>query len=98
MALPGVGPKTADILLAFVAKHPVIPVDTHVARVTKRLRIAAKSADYEKVRLSLEALIPQRRRVQLHLSVIEFGRKICKARKPLCQKCPISKVCPTSAV
>lgn len=98
MALPGVGPKTADILMAFVAKHPVIPVDTHVARVTKRLGIAPRNADYEKVRLSLEALIQPKRRISLHLSIIEFGRKICRAPKPLCHTCPIHESCPSSTV
>jgi endonuclease-3 len=98
MALPGVGPKTADILMAFVAKHPVIPVDTHVARVTKRLGIAPSSADYEKVRLDLEALIVPKKRVRLHLSIIEFGRRICKAPKPLCQICPVHGTCPSSSV
>jgi len=98
MSLPGVGPKTADILMAFVAKHPVIPVDTHVARVTKRLGIASRNADYEKVRLSLEALIPPKKRVRVHLSIIEFGRRICKAPKPLCQICPVHETCPSSTV
>jgi len=98
MALPGVGPKTADILMAFVAKHPVIPVDTHVARVTKRLGIAPRNADYEKVRLSLEALIEPKRRVRLHLSIIEFGRAICRAPKPLCHTCPVHVTCPSSTV
>jgi endonuclease-3 len=96
MSLPGVGPKTADILMAFVAKHPVIPVDTHVARVTKRLGIAPRNADYEKVRLSLEALIPPKKRVRVHLSIIEFGRRICKAPKPVCQICPVHEACPSS--
>ena len=98
MTLPGVGPKTADILMAFVAKHPVIPVDTHVARVSKRLGIAPRNADYEKVRLSLEALIQPKRRIPLHLSIIEFGRKICRAPKPLCQICPVHETCPSSTV
>lgn len=98
MDLPGVGPKTADILMAFVAKHPVIPVDTHVTRVTKRLGIAARNADYEKVRQSLEVLIRPKRRVRLHLSIIEFGRKICKAPRPLCESCPIHRTCPSSSV
>jgi len=96
MALPGVGPKTADILMAFVARHPVIPVDTHVGRVTKRLGIAPRNADYEKVRVSLEALISPKKRIRLHLSIIEFGRKICKAPKPLCQICPVGETCPNS--
>jgi endonuclease-3 len=98
MTLPGVGPKTADILLAFVAKNPVIPVDTHIARVTKRLGIARSNANYETVRTSLEALIPPRKRVRLHLSVIEFGREVCRAPKPRCTICPVNKLCPSSTV
>jgi endonuclease-3 len=98
MELPGVGPKTADILMAFVAKHPVIPVDTHIARVTKRLGIASRNADYEKVRLNLEACIAPKRRIRLHLSIIEFGRKICRAPRPRCQICPIHGKCPSSTV
>jgi endonuclease-3 len=96
MALPGVGPKTADILLAFVAKNPVIPVDTHIARVTKRLGIARPKAFYEDIRTSLEALIPPRERVRVHLSVIEFGREVCRAPTPRCPACPVNKTCPSS--
>lgn len=96
MALPGVGPKTADILLAFVAKNPVIPVDTHIARVSKRLGIAGQKASYEEVRRSLQSLIPPQRRVSLHLSIIEFGRAICRAPRPRCAICPVNKLCPSS--
>ena len=98
MALPGVGPKTADILMAFVAEHPVIPVDTHIARVTKRLGIAPMNANYETIRTNLEALIPPEKRVRLHLSLIEFGRAICKAPTPRCPVCPVNKWCPSSTV
>ena len=98
MDLPGVGPKTADILLAFVAKHPVIPVDTHIERVSKRLGIAPRNADYEKIRGNLESLIPSRDRLQLHLSLIAFGRAICKAPKARCAICPVSDLCPSSNV
>ncbi len=98
MEMPGVGPKTADILLAFIAKNPVIPVDTHIARVTKRLGIAPPKADYEKIRTSLEASIPAKDRVRLHLSIIAFGREICKAPKPRCAICPVNKWCPSSTV
>jgi len=98
MNLPGVGPKTADILLAFVAKHPVIPVDTHVARVTKRLGIAPKNANYERVRTSLEALISPADRIRVHLCVIAFGREICKAPRPRCANCPVNATCPSSTV
>ena len=97
-ALPGVGPKTADILLAFAGDHRVIPVDTHVARVSKRLGIAPQNADYEKIRLALEDIIPARSRLQLHLSLIAFGRAICKAPKPRCAICPVNQLCPSSTV
>jgi endonuclease-3 len=98
MTLPGVGPKTADILMAFVAKHHVIPVDTHVARVTKRLGIAPMNANYETIRTSLETLIRPENRVRLHLSMIEFGRAVCKAPKPNCSTCPVNKWCPSNTV
>ncbi len=98
MQMPGVGPKTADILLAFVAKNPVIPVDTHIARVTKRLGIARANANYEETRNSLEAVIPSEDRLRLHLSIIAFGREICKAPRPRCAICPVNESCPSSTV
>ena len=97
-SLPGVGPKTADILLAFVGGHQIVPVDTHVSRIAKRLGIVPKNASYETIRLSLESLtIPSQRKI-LHLSMIKFGRTTCKSPKPLCEKCPISSSCPSSRV
>jgi endonuclease-3 len=96
MEFPGVGYKTADIVLAFVAGHPTIPVDTHVARVSKRLGIVRKNAGYEEVRLALEELVPTGRRVRMHLSLIRFGREICKAPRPLCPKCLVNRTCPSS--
>lgn len=98
MDLPGVGPKTADIMLAFIAKNPVIPVDTHIERVTKRLGIAPSNGNYETVRTSLEALISPKNRISIHLSMIEFGRAICKAPRPRCPICPVNKTCPSSNV
>lgn len=98
MQMPGVGPKTADILLAFVAKNPVIPVDTHIARVTKRLGIARANANYEEIRNSLEAVISPEDRLRLHLSIIAFGREICRAPRPRCAICPVNESCPSSTV
>jgi endonuclease-3 len=98
MEMPGVGPKTADIVLAFNAKHPIIPVDTHIARVSKRLGISTKKAGYEKIRTSLEELIPEQDRISLHLSIIQFGRSICKAPRPKCEICPVNKTCPSSVL
>ncbi len=94
--LPGVGYKTADVVLAFVTGHPTIPVDTHVMRVSKRLGITRKNAGYEEIRLGLERLVPPNRRVRMHLSLIRFGREICKAPKPLCPQCPVNRTCPSS--
>jgi endonuclease-3 len=96
MELPGVGYKTADIVLAFVAGHPTIPVDTHVTRVSKRLGIVRRNAGYEEIRLALERLVPPNRRVRMHLSLIRFGREICKAPRPLCVQCPVNRTCPSS--
>lgn len=96
MEMPGVGPKTADIVLAFNAKHPIIPVDTHIARVSKRLGIASRQAGYEEIRTSLEELIPEPNRIPLHLSIIEFGRSICRAPLPKCEICPVNNTCPSS--
>jgi len=98
MLLPGVGPKTADILLAFVAKNPIIPVDTHISRVSKRLGIAKQNASYERIRIPLENLIPPQKRVRVHLSIIAFGREICRAPRPRCTICPVNKLCPSSTV
>jgi len=96
MELPGVGYKTADILLAFVAGHPTVPVDTHVMRVSKRLGIVRRNAGYEEIRTALERLIPAERRVRMHLSLIRFGREICKAPTPLCPKCVVNRSCPST--
>jgi endonuclease-3 len=98
LALPGVGPKTADIVLLFCAKKPAIPVDTHVNRVSKRLGLAPEKADYEGVRGALEKLYPPENYLDIHLLFISHGRKFCKARKPLCKVCPINALCPSRRI
>ncbi len=98
LELPGVGYKTADVLLAFVADHPTVPVDTHVMRISKRLGIVPKKAAYEETRLAIERLVSEERRVRMHLSLIRFGREICKAPRPRCPLCPLRSCCPSSTV
>jgi endonuclease-3 len=98
LALPGVGPKTADIVLLFCAKKPAIPVDTHVNRVSKRLGLAPEKADYEEVRGALEKLYSPEDYQDVHLLFISHGRKFCKARKPLCKVCPINALCPSRRI
>jgi endonuclease-3 len=95
MQLPGVGPKTADVLLLFSAKKPTIPVDTHVNRVSKRLGLAPANGDYESVRESLQLLYNPKDYLELHILLILLGRKYCKAKKPLCKPCPVRELCPS---
>ena len=93
--MPGVGPKTADVVLLFSAKQPTIPVDTHVNRVSKRLGFAPASGDYEKVRKSLQSLYEQRDYLAVHVLLIAHGRRYCKALRPLCRQCPVNMYCPS---
>ena len=95
MDLPGIGPKTADVVLLFCASKPTVPVDTHVNRVSKRLRLASSNADYEGVRQPLQALYPPRDYLSVHLLLISLGRKYCKARNTLCKQCPVNSLCPS---
>ena len=93
--MPGIGPKTADVVLLFSAKQPTIPVDTHVNRVAKRLGFAPANGDYEAVRTSLQSLYEQHDYLAVHVLLIAHGRRYCKARRPLCELCPVSRHCPS---
>ncbi len=94
MQLPGVGPKTADVVLLFSANQPTIPVDTHVKRVSKRLALAPVNGDYEDIRKALQSLYNPEDYLDVHIMLILLGRKYCRARKPLCQTCPVNTFCP----
>jgi len=94
MGLPGVGPKTADVVLLFCTGAPTLPVDTHVNRVSKRLGLAPKEADHEGVRRDLQELYPPEEYLPVHLLLIAHGRRYCKAPKPTCETCPINHLCP----
>ncbi len=91
-ALPGVGPKTADVVLAMAANRPVFPVDTHVARIAGRWRIG-RGRTYEEIRQALETWTPPETRKAWHLALIAHGRDVCKAGKPRCDLCPVSRDC-----
>jgi len=95
LSLPGVGYKTADVVLAFAAGRDVTAVDTHVFRVSKRLGFALKEDNHEKVKTELEKFIPAGRRIEAHLLIIQLGREYCRAISPLHEKCPVNKLCPT---
>jgi endonuclease III len=93
--LPGIGPKTADVVLLFSAKQPTIPVDTHVNRVAKRLGFASETGDYDDVRISLQSVYEQRDYLDVHVMLIVHGREYCRARNPLCDRCPVNMHCPS---
>jgi len=96
MSIPGVGPKTADVVLLFSAGKPTVPVDTHVNRVSRRLGLSPLKANYEDVRGALESLYEPRDFLAIHLLLISLGRKHCRARNPLHQQCPLNALCPTA--
>jgi endonuclease-3 len=98
LQLPGVGPKTADVVLLFCAEKPTIPVDTHVNRVAKRLGLAPAKGNYEAIRKSLQSLYNPKDYLAVHILLISLGRKYCKARNPLCNQCPVNTLCPSKKV
>ncbi len=95
LMMPGIGFKTADIMLAFYGGKPVLPIDTHIRRLAIRLGLAKATMGYESIREILESCIAPEDRARAHLLLIAFGREICRARKPLCNDCPIKDSCPS---
>ena len=91
--LPGVGRKTANVVTSVAFKKPAIAVDTHVFRIANRLQLATGKTPLE-VELGLQKIIPREKWSEAHHWLIWHGRKICKARRPLCAECPLQKVCP----
>ena len=90
--LPGVGRKTANVVLSAAFGHQTIVVDTHVLRISKRLGLTDKK-DPVKVEFELMEIIPKASWSNISLQFIYFGREICDARKPLCKGCPLCDVC-----
>ena len=96
MSLPGVGRKTADIVLLFCAKRPVFPVDRHIKRIFLRLGLVDRE-DYEAVRALAEEALEPDDYLSAHLAFIRLGREVCRARRPSCLKCPLSDLCDYAA-
>jgi endonuclease-3 len=97
-SLPGVGPKTAAVVLAFSLGRDAMPVDTHVHRVTTRLGWIEPRTTEAKAHDVLSDLVPAEIRVPLHVGLIRLGREICKAGRPRCEDCPLFELCPTGPV
>ena len=91
--LPGVGRKTANVVLGAAFNTPGIVVDTHVARISRRLGLTSNK-DPVKIEFDLMKTIPPKDWSDFSLRLIYFGRAICKARKPACAICPMIKLCP----
>ena len=95
--LPGVGRKTANVILGNVYGVPGIVVDTHVGRIARRLGFT-RTEDPVKVEPELMALAPRSQWTQLSHALIFHGRRICFARKPRCAACPVNEDCPSAEV
>jgi endonuclease-3 len=90
--LPGVGRKTASVVLAEVWDVRAIAVDTHVRRVARRLGLT-KESDPKKIEPDLKALLPTETWSGLSMRIIQFGREVCDARRPLCGQCELFSLC-----
>jgi endonuclease-3 len=93
LAVNGVGPKTAAIVLLFSLGIPAFPVDTHIYRVTGRLGLRPIKLTVEKTHAYLEAQIPEEAYYDLHLNLIRLGREVCGARNWHCYRCPVQDLC-----
>lgn len=93
VSLPGVGRKTANVVLGDAFGIPAIAVDTHVERVSKRLRICKLNASVLEVEETLMRKIPEDLWVKTHHTLIFFGRYHCTARNPRCEVCPLLEMC-----
>ncbi|HXG41278.1 MAG TPA: endonuclease III [Dehalococcoidia bacterium] len=93
-ALPGVGPKTAACVLLFSLGLPALPVDTHVHRVALRLGLVPPRTPPAKAQALLEEWVPPELHYQFHVLLIRHGRRLCRAQRPLCPRCPLLDACP----
>lgn len=92
-ALPGVGFKTASIVLLFCFHGAAFPVDTHIQRISQRLGISRRKANPDKIRLIWESLLPSATFYILHVNLIRHGRQTCQALRPRCEICALQENC-----
>ena len=97
VTFPGVGRKTANVVLSNAYGYPAIAVDTHVGRLARRLGFS-KHDNPDKVERDLQAVLPQDQWIFAHHALILHGRRVCTARKPDCPACALSPLCPSSSV
>ena len=93
LSLPGVGPKTASVVLLFAFSMPFLPVDTHVYRVSRRLGLLCEDVGPNKAQIILEMIVPVEKYISLHLNLITHGRLVCRARNPKHEECVLKSFC-----
>ena len=91
--LPGVGNKTAGVIRAEIFKIPDLPVDTHILRISKRLKFTKKEDDPYQTEMKLKKSFDESHWIKIHHQLIHFGRDICKAQRPQCEKCKLTGFC-----
>ncbi len=93
VSLDGVGPKTAAIVLCFAFNRAAFPVDTHVHRLGQRIGFLPAGISADKAHPVMEAIVPPEDYYAFHLNLIRHGREVCKARRPECERCPLTEHC-----
>lgn len=95
-SLPGVGVKTAKCVMMYSLQRPVLPVDTHVERIARRLNLVSKDVRGPRLHKALEEVVPRASRYAFHVNAIAHGRALCLPRRPRCAQCPLRRLCPSS--
>ena len=93
--LPGIGPKSAGIILSFSLGRPAMAIDTHIYRVCQRLGLIGPKVSADKAHDILEAMVAPEQVIQFHVAFITHGRQVCKAQRPLCGECVVASRCPS---
>ena len=93
--LPGIGPKSAGIILSFALGRPAMAIDTHIYRVCQRLGLIGPKVNPEKAHEIMEAAVAPEQVFQFHVSFITHGRQVCKAQRPRCLECVVAAGCPS---
>ena len=93
--LPGIGPKSAGIVLNFSLGMPAMAIDTHIYRVCQRLRAIDAKTNADKAHDVMEAKVPPEEVFNFHIAFITHGRRVCRAQRPLCEECVVGEMCPS---
>ena len=93
--LPGIGPKSAGIVLNFSLGMPAMAIDTHIFRVCQRLRAIDSKTNADKAHDVMESKVPPEEVFNFHVAFINHGRRVCRAQRPLCGECVVGEMCPS---